>query len=84
MAVATEILGSAVLISGLYIRVGALVLAGYVFILNFFYFDFWNLDGVDAVMARKAFLKDLAVIAGLLLMIFTSIKSAKARWLPEC
>ncbi len=68
MAVATEVLGSAALISGIYLRIGAFILAGYVFVLGFFYFDFWNLEGVAAVMARKEFLKDFAVIAGLLLI----------------
>lgn len=69
MAVAVEALGSATLISSKFIRLGAFMLAGYVFVLGFFYFNFWNLSGIDAVMARKEFLKDLAVIAGLLLIV---------------
>jgi putative oxidoreductase len=68
MAAATEVIGSTALITGVYIRLGAFILAGYVFVLGFFYFDFWNLDGLAATMALKEFLKDFAVIAGLLLI----------------
>lgn len=69
LAVATEIFGSIALLTGKFIRLGAFLLAGYVFVLGFFYFDFWNLEGTNAIMARKEFLKDLAVIAGLFLFV---------------
>lgn len=68
MAIATEVLGSAALISGIFIGLGALILASYIFVLNFFYFDFWNFEGMEAITLRKEFLKDLGVIAGLLLI----------------
>ena len=35
-------------------------------VVSFVYFDFWNLGGKDAVMARKAFLKNIAVASGIL------------------
>lgn len=75
LAVATEIFGSIALISGKWIGLGALALAGYVFVLGFFYFDFWNKEGIDALMARKEFLKDFAVVAGLLLIALQGRKS---------
>jgi len=69
LAVATEIFGSAALLTGKFLRAGSFLLAGYVFVLGFFYFDFWNQQGTAAVMGRKEFLKDLGVIAGLFLLM---------------
>ena len=68
LAAITEVLGSFALISGYFLRLGAVMLAGYVFTLGFIYFDFWDQQGMAAVMARKEFLKDFAVIAGLCLI----------------
>lgn len=70
-AALTELLGSLALITGLGIRFGTLALAGYTFIVNFYYFDFWNQAEVAAIMARKEFLKNIAVVGGLL--VFTAI-----------
>ena len=67
LAVTTELLGCVALIAGVGLRLACVMLAGYVFVLGFVYFDFWNQEGVAAIMARKEFLKDLSVIAGLLL-----------------
>lgn len=72
LAVATEIFGSVTLVTGYFIRLGALALAGYVFVLGFFYFDFWNMEGAAEMGARKEFLKDFAVIAGLLLIVLVA------------
>jgi putative oxidoreductase len=69
-ATGIEAFGSFTLISGRGLKPGACVLAGYVCILGFFYFDFWNLSGGAATMARKEFLKDLGVIAGLILIAY--------------
>ena len=70
-AALTEFLGSVALITGIGIRFGAFALAGYTFIVNFYYFDFWNQVDVAAIMARKEFLKNIAIVAGLL--VFTAI-----------
>ncbi|WP_347988408.1 DoxX family protein [Methylomonas sp. AM2-LC] len=78
LVIATEIIGSATLVSGIYIRPGAMILVGYVFTLNIVYFDFWHQDGMDAVMARKEFLKNFAVVAGLLLIALVA-RDSKSR-----
>lgn len=72
-AAAVEILGSVSLVLGLFVAEGALLLAAYVFALGFVYFNFWSLSGAAAIATRKDFLKDLAVIAGLLLMALTDL-----------
>ena len=74
-AITVEFLGSIALVTGVGIRVGTLALAGYAFIVNFFYFDFWNQVDVAAIMGRKEFLKNLAVVGGLL--VFTAIGNDK-------
>jgi putative oxidoreductase len=74
-ATAIEIFGSICLLSGRCLRYGAIFLAAYVFILQFFYFDFWNHTGLGAVIERREFLKNMAVIAGLFLLAL--VDSAK-------
>lgn len=70
-AVLVEALGSFALLTGVGIRTFTLALAVYTLIVNFYYFDFWHQVEPAAIMARKEFLKNLAVIAGLL--VFTAI-----------
>lgn len=65
-AIAVEVLGSLALLTGFQLVFAAFMLAGYVFVLNFFYFDFWHVSGQEAIGLRKEFLKNLAVVAGLL------------------
>lgn len=67
-AALTEFVGSITLITGFGIRLGTFALAGYTFIVNFYYFDFWNQVDIAAIMARKEFLKNLAVVGGLLVL----------------
>lgn len=67
-ALATELLGSIALITDIGLRFAAAALAAYIFAVNFFYFDFWNQEGIAAIMARKEFLKDLAVVGALCLL----------------
>jgi putative oxidoreductase len=70
-AVLVEFLGSLALITGIGLRSAVLALACYTFIVNFYCFNFWDQTGVAATMARKEFLKNLAVVGGLL--VFTAI-----------
>ena len=65
-AIGVEVLGSLALLTRVQLPLAALMLAGYVFVLNFFYFDFWHVSGQEAIGLRKEFLKNLAVVAGLL------------------
>ncbi len=65
-ATLVELAGSAALLFGFALAPALLALAAYTLIVNFFYFDFWALPMPEAVMARKEFLKNLAVAGGLL------------------
>ncbi|WP_298327938.1 DoxX family protein [Asticcacaulis sp.] len=82
LAVSVEILGSAALLAGVCLTPALLALAVYTLIVNFFYFDFWAMVEPASLMARKEFLKNIAVAGGLLgwwtLTLRTRIGEAKA------
>lgn len=82
LAVSVEILGSAALLAGVCLTPALLALAVYTLIVNFFYFDFWAMAEPASLMARKAFLKNIAVAGGLLswlaLTLHTRISEAKS------
>ncbi len=65
-ATAVELCGSFVLLTGIFLWPGILALCAYTFMTNLFFFDFWNATGIDAVMGRKEFLKNIALIGGIL------------------
>ena len=66
-----EILGAATLITGLYARLGALVLFGLLAGISVIFHDFWTPTGSDAQMQMAHFLKNLAIMGGLLYVVVT-------------
>ncbi|MGA9658536.1 MAG: DoxX family protein [Asticcacaulis sp.] len=75
MAASVELAGSAALLTGFALAPALLALAAYTLIINIFYFDFWNLPLPDAIMARKEFLKNLAVAGGLLAYMIDALRA---------
>jgi putative oxidoreductase len=65
-AAMVEMAGCIAILTGFALTPALLALAAYTVIVNFFYFDFWNMSLPAAVGARKEFLKNLAVAAGIL------------------
>lgn len=84
-AIIVEALGAIALLTGLaWIFIPAVnALMIYTFVVNFVYFDFWNAEGMDAVMGRKNFLKNLAVIGGLVCLsfVFAHNRKEKEKWI---
>ncbi len=70
---AVELIGSAALLFGFALAPALLALAAYTLTVNFIYFDFWAMPMPDAIMARKEFLKNLAVAGGLLAYMFDAL-----------
>ncbi len=66
-----EIVGALSLITGLYARVGALALFGLLAVISVVFHDFWTLSGFEAQMQLTQFLKNLAVMGGLLYIVVT-------------
>jgi uncharacterized membrane protein YphA (DoxX/SURF4 family) len=55
-----------------------LAAAVYTLMINVFYFHFWDMPTPDAVGARKEFLKDLAVVGGLLALVKIHLQTRSA------
>ena len=87
LATSAELLGSAALLSGTaqlptlmlptllpptLLRSCLLLLCAYVLGVDLLFFPFWSLPDPDSIAARKEFLKNLAVIGGLLAVIPSS------------
>lgn len=74
-----EMVGSAALLSGVAMTPALIALAGYTLVVNVFYFDFWAQPMPQAIMARKEFLKNLAVAGGLLAYMIDDVTSGTWR-----
>ena len=74
-ALFVEIAGGLALVTGIALAPCLLALAAYTLIVNFFYFDFWNMADSAAIGARKEFLKNIAVASGLVGVIFGASRS---------
>ena len=69
IAVSLQIIGALSLILGVYARIGALLLIIFILPATIQMHDFWNLAGKERVMEKAHFLKDLAIVGGLLLLM---------------
>jgi putative oxidoreductase len=69
IAVSLQILGALSLILGVYARIGALLLILFIIPATIQMHDFWNLTGKERIMEKAHFLKDLAIVGGLLLVM---------------
>ena len=79
-AAAVEALTTVALLTGWAYVPALLAAAGYTFVVNVFYFHFWDMPMPDAVGARKEFLKDLAVIGGLLALLRIHLQARAGRF----
>jgi putative oxidoreductase len=59
------------LITGLFARFGALALFGLLAVLSLVFHDFWTLSGFEAQLQLTQFLKNLAIMGGLLCIVVT-------------
>lgn len=66
VAILIEVLGGLMVASGFRTRIAALVLALYLIPVTVTFHHFWNLSGVDRQMQMVNFLKNLAILGGLL------------------
>jgi len=68
LATAIEIVGGAALAFGVYYRTFAVLLALYLVPVTFIFHGFWRFEGMEAMIQSSNFLKNLAIIGGLLLV----------------
>ena len=65
-AIAVEVLGGLALILGLGTRWAALVLAGFTLLASFFFHAFWAVPAEAVMVTQLLFIKNIAVVGGLL------------------
>ena len=63
-----QVLGALLLLSNRFVRFAALGLAVYIILINLLLHDFWNFDGIQARHETQSFLKNLGIMAGLLIL----------------
>ena len=68
LAAGVEIAGGLALILGFRVRTAAFLLIGFTICVNYFMHDFWTLPSDQYLIEMQLFVKNLAVIAGLLIM----------------
>ncbi len=64
-----EILGGASLIFGAFARLGGFALSIYLIPVTILFHDFWNLDGPERMSQMADFMKNLAILGGLSLVV---------------
>jgi putative oxidoreductase len=70
-AVALQILGGLSLFLGYYARLGSLALILFIIPAAFRFHDFWNVQGEERVAEKIYFMKDIAILGGLILLLIT-------------
>lgn len=71
-----NIIGALLLLSNRHIRLVALGFVVYVVLVNLMLHDFWNFDGIEARHELQNFIKNLGILAGLLVLAGASKKRA--------
>jgi len=66
-----QVLGSLSVIFNLYPIFGALSLITFTVLSNMFFCDYWKMDGLKAVLTKHLFSANIAIIGGLILVLFT-------------
>lgn len=74
-AILMQIIGGLSVLLGFEARIGALLLIVFVIPAAIKMHDFWNLQGPDRTTQKTMFMKDVAVLGGLLLLLVTGAGS---------
>ncbi len=74
-AILMQIIGGLSVLLGFEARIGALLLIVFVIPAAIKMHDFWNLQGEDRITQKTMFMKDVAVLGGLLLLLVTGAGS---------
>ncbi|MCF6292102.1 MAG: DoxX family membrane protein [Robiginitomaculum sp.] len=69
-----QIAGAIALMSNRFVRITCLGFVIYILIINFALHDFWNYSGGFAVRELQSFIKNLGILAGILVLASVSVK----------
>ena len=65
-AALVEVVGSGCVLLGFRARAAAFVMAPYTAVVTLIFHDFWNANGMSALMQRTQFLENVAIVGGLI------------------
>lgn len=68
-AIALELVGGILLLTGLYTRIGVLLLMAFLIPTTLIMHDFWALEGAERQLQATNFLKNLSIFGGLLIVL---------------
>lgn len=74
VSVVVNITGALLLITNRHVRLTALGFVAYILIVNVMLHDFWNFTGIEGAHELQNFIKNLGILAGLLVLAGTSAK----------
>ena len=63
-----QVTGALLLMTGRFVRFGALGFVAYILVINVLLHDFWNFTGVQGAHELQNFIKNLGILAGLLVL----------------
>lgn len=63
-----QVAGALLLMTGRFVRFNALGLVAYILVINVMLHDFWNFSGVQGAHELQNFIKNLGILAGLLVL----------------
>ncbi|OAO03289.1 DoxX family protein [Parasphingorhabdus sp.] len=71
-AAIVNVVGGLLLISGRHVKLVAYGFVAYILVVNFLLHDFWNMEGPDVPHETQNFIKNLGILAGLLVLAGSS------------
>lgn len=63
-----QVVGALLLMTGRFVRFNALGFVAYILVINVFLHDFWNFSGAEGGHELQNFIKNLGILAGLLVL----------------
>ena len=69
-----NVIGALLLATNRHVRLVSFGFVAYILLVNLFLHDFWNLEGVEGQHELQNFIKNLGILAGLLVLAGTSVK----------
>lgn len=74
VAGAAQVIGALLLLANRYVRLASLGFVVYIIVINALMHDFWHFTGIEAAHEIQNFMKNLGVLAGLLVLAGVSPK----------
>jgi uncharacterized membrane protein YphA (DoxX/SURF4 family) len=78
LVIATELGGSALILSGRFRWFGAFALAGFTFLATFMAYRFWEVATAERIAVMNGFFEHMGLIGGLLLVAWHDLRATPA------